>query len=473
MHKTARRPAKRRKREQKQQQRPSPLPTEVGGARVVPQAPTTLQQTLAAVEAGTSSSAAACAASAKRDIRDAEKALLRYFGRARHHYNCVPLHKATAALQCASNTQAHRVPFATLFPSPTLPSPPPSQTPITEAADNTDARPRATNSDGAPSSSPPLADESPFTAPNLFLGYDRRLRQFPDFAKSCLLNTRFGNLVDGNKLYGAREVQLLDISEDVSAVWATLRIAWEDLLRRHSSSRRTALRIPLHQSICFLLCFAQSQQSMSITSSMQCIVRDAMKQCEASRTASSHIFAVVPVYIGLNAPIPSHPLSDSCVEYASGGLYTCSAVVQCFSQMKPHTCTVAPPSAGGDTRLHRLDAHIFLLSDSWLNARSVADLHSGHHRAAQAETAASIHSSFRFDSPRGEGAGSKPGAGTAKKPCLSFIPDASRSNIHVFPGVMVAQLSPTERAAFGSFLWSTMRRVCGKEGGTHAQRPSD
>ncbi|KPA86853.1 hypothetical protein ABB37_00902 [Leptomonas pyrrhocoris] len=456
----------------------------------------TLQTAHPVCQADSSASAAASTSTttaARGGIREKERDLLRYFGRARHHYDAVPLHKATAALQCASNAQANRVPFATLFPSPTVSPPRASRTSLMNAEGGANASLYATTSDDAPYTSPPSVDASAFAAPNLFVGYDHKLRQFPDWTRARALNTRFGSAVDGNKLFGAREVPLLDISEDTSTVWATLGTAWEEVLLRCSASCSAALSIPSHQSVCFVVCFAQTRQSFAIASSMHFMAQDAVQRCAASPAAASPIFAVVPIYVGVHAPLASTHRGErrgtkqaqrtlhSCVEYASGGLYTCSAVTQCLARMEPRTCAVPSTEPGQDARTYRLDAHVFLVSDTWLNARSVADLYAGHLRASDAGAAAmhmadatsaheeregaeGIHAGVVpiFDMLNVKKDTSAAGTGAATEPAMPFIPDASRQHVHVFPGVVFDQLSRKEQSALGAFLWCTMERVCGK-----------
>lgn len=420
----------------------------------------------------------------RKSPRDTEQELLRYFGRARHHYDTVPLHKATAALQCAANTQANRVVYATLFPSLTLPSSPRLHA-VSSSAERASGAPSSpVNSEARPSfSSAPLfsAAATAFAPTDLFVGYDHKLRQYSDWTMSRALGNRFSSAVDANKAFGARDVALQDVAQDIADLWTTLCTAWGAALQ-HCAAQTETLKaaLPLRQSVCFVLNFAQTQWQSSVATSMYAVTQDAVARCRASRSSAPHIFAVVPINVGLRAPSSTSLLCDetsaprlqcgssvqgrsgSSVDYAFGGLYTFAAVVQCLSRIEPHTCTVPSREHAQERRSLALDAHLFIVSDAWLNPRNVADLFSGHPRNVR--RADHTQSVPRADSSEGNAERGERCADAASPPPspMSFFAESSRQRVHVFPGVVSDRLSAKERDAFGSFLWSMMMQHAGR-----------
>jgi hypothetical protein len=413
----------------------------------------------------------------KRSTQERERELLRYFGRARHHYDIVPLHKATAALQCASRTQASRVPFATLFPLPPVSSSSVSLLPYPAATLNADTAASAvsplplfamnttttTTTTAAASVSLLSRDAIAFSPSHLFVGYDHKLRQNADWTMSRALNNRFGSTVDANKDSGACDVQLHDIAHDTAELWTRLCAAWEAMLQRCARLGGLQEAVPLQHTVCFLLLFSQTREAIPVAASMQAVAQETMRRCRMSGMAGSSVFAVVPVYVGLEGPTPPHTPCEkldtatsrskllcggaSPIVYPSGGLYTCSAVVQCLARVKPHTCKPAPAAGGKPHRTFVLKTDIFLVSDAWLNPRNLADLYSTHLRTFN--RTASM-------------AAQKEDDGAALTPLQhppSFIPDETRQRVHVFPGVVCDRLSVKEQTAFGSYLWSMMRRA--------------
>lgn len=391
-------------------------------------------------------------------IEEREKELLRYFGRARHHYDVVPLHEASAALQGASRAQACRVPFATLFPAPVgsasaLRS---SNEHPTEANDDGD--------DGTPSHAKAallVEDAAAASATDLFVGYSKALSNVSDFHMSRSLSSRLNSSVDGNKEFGTREVPLRDIAVDSSHLWSSLCGSWESVVD-HCASCKPPLWVPSAQSVCFVVCFAQTMQTYTVGNSFRAMAAEAVRLCRTSRSAkAASVFAVVPVYVGVEpttaaaavrvgqnlSPEVEDGHAGRCsggIAYPTGGLYTCAALTQCLSRFAPHT-RASTATAGS----HTLTPQVFLVSDAWLNARSVADLCSKRVQPSTRQVQTTKRAASSADN-------------RSQRP-LSFIPEASRRRVHVFPGVISQPLSERERCAFGTSLWSTMERVCSGE----------
>ncbi|KAG5476411.1 hypothetical protein LSCM1_04114 [Leishmania martiniquensis] len=439
-------------------------------------------------------------ASILSSVEEKERELLRYFGRGRHLYDMVQLQSTSFALQRASCTQAQRVPLATLFPAPPRLEGQPS-TSVSAAACLTEEPPggiRVQPSAPCPLSTALATEETPApTAPSamppplahvepshLFSGDGLQERQHSDWLRFRLLSARFSSATDSNKLFGAAEVPLRDVCTDVTDLWGTACMAWEEAMR----TCRGALSSSGPYSVCFLVSYAQTQQRAAVGASMQRIVGQV---CELARANSTpQLFRVIPIFIGMrpqalletrsaacNAPVVEAGAkfdgrSTDNVTYAKGGLYTLAETVQCIARLGPHAFhprtsadALSPEEPSRATPgLCTLEPQTFLLSDSWLHVRSVADLHSG--KGAAGYAASDSRGGFTAAPPTSEEVWGHRGFEAP-----FFVPESMRRNVHVVPSVVTDCLSPKEERALARYVWCDMQRRVGNRHAAEAQPP--
>ncbi|KAK7201227.1 hypothetical protein NESM_000184300 [Novymonas esmeraldas] len=342
-----------------------------------------------------------------RRAAESERDLLRYFGRARRLYDPVPLHSASFTLQRASAQQAQRVPFATLFPT-SSPAPP------TGGGD---------------------------AAADLLAGVQLRASQQTDWQYFRHLSPRFSSVADSSKLFGATEVPLQDVCADVAALWKTACAAWEAAMEvvdgaAHHHRCGDPQRLSRHYAMCLVVCFSQTQEKWAVGSSMRRIASQVCGLASAG-AAAPQLFATTPMFVGLQGRdgLGGTASASDTVAYPTGGLYTLAALVQCLTRLAPHV--LHPRACGSPTSLqglgdpYTLQPLVFLLSDSWLHTRSVADLFGDDEVSA---------------------------APPWRDGVVSFTPAAVRRSVHVVPAVVSDRLSGKEEDAFARFIWCTMQR---------------
>ncbi|KAG5476132.1 hypothetical protein LSCM4_05090 [Leishmania orientalis] len=430
-----------------------------------------------------------------------ERDLLRYFGRGRCLYDTVSLQSASFALQRASCTQAQRVPLATLFPAPPRLDAQPSPS-LSAAACLTEESPRRIGVEPSASfpvdmavataEAPALTAPSPVSPPlthfapsNLFSHDELQGRHHSDWLQFRLLSARFSSASDSNKFFGAAEVPLRDVCADMAELWSTACMAWEEAVRACSA----AMPLSRQHSVCFLIGYAQTQQRAAVGASMQ---RIAEQVCGLTRTNSApQLFRVIPVFIGMrtqatlktDSTVCDSPLADvgatidprkaDSVTYAKGGLYTLAGTVQCITRLGPHAfnprmpADASPPAESSRTApelLCTLEPQIFLLSDSWLHVRSVADLHSGHFVGGY--SASDSRGGLATASPASERDWDRR---SFKAP--SFVPESTRRSVHVVPSVVTDHLSRKEERAVARYVWCDVQRRLGGHRTTETLQP--
>ncbi|GET89468.1 hypothetical protein, conserved [Leishmania tarentolae] len=420
-----------------------------------------------------------------------ERSLLRYFSRGRCLYDTVPLQSASFALQRASCTQAQRVPLATLFPAPFPLQAPASLSmsaiacPTAESPDAVGVQSSAscptgkvrTTADGpvpvAPSATSPLLSNA--VSSNLFSSYELHERQHSDWLQFRLLSARFSSASDSNKFFGAAEMPLRDVCADVAEIWTTTCTAWEEVICASGEAARSgAADFSRHHSACFLVCYAQTQQKVAVGMSMQ---RIAAQVCELARARHApQLFRVVPIFIGVReqAVLRTGPTASSSLAtdvevtagsrrigataYATGGLYTLAETVQCITRLEPHVFdarefTVALPHVASSRTapefLCTLEPQVFLLSDSWLHVRNVADLYSDD--SAMSDSASDSRSSSAAACPASEQEWNDHSGRST-----SFVPESTRRNVHTVPAVVSDRLSRKEERAIARYIWCDM-----------------
>lgn len=426
-----------------------------------------------------------------------ERGLLRYFSCGRCLYDTVPLQSASFALQRASCTQAQRVPLVTLFPAPSPSELRPSLSasaaacPTAESPGPIGVQPPASHPVGksvataeGPTQVAPSTASSPLSrvlSSNLFSKYELQERHHSDWLQFRLLSARFSSAFDSNKFFGAAEKPLRDVCADMAEIWDTTCTAWEEAMQaRNGATGSGAAGLPKRHSACFLVCYVQTQQKAAVGVSMQ---RIAAQVCELARANyAPQLFRVVPVFIGVRAQMTLCMDATACsflaadvaatvgaqttetTVYATGGLYTVAETVQCITHLDPHAfdprgSSDALPhvasSRGAPELLCTLEPQVFLLSDSWLHVRSVADLYGDD--SSMSNSASDNRAASAAASPASEQARNLHAHGAR-----SFVPESTRRNVHVIPAVVADRLSRKEERAIARYIWCDMqRRVSG------------
>ncbi|CAJ1027088.1 hypothetical protein, conserved [Leishmania lindenbergi] len=422
-----------------------------------------------------------------------ERELLRYFGRGRCLYDTVPLQSASFALQRASCMHAQRVPLATLFPAmprlegsaslsmPTAASPAtesPALIRVQSSSSRLVGKAAATAESPAlaaqPTASPPLAH---FAPSNPFVNYELQARHHPDWLQFRLLSARFSSTSDSNKSFGAAEVPLRDVCADMAELWGTACTTWEEAMRTCCGTAAcSAACFPSHYSVCFLVCYVQTQQKAAVGMSMQRIAEQVGELARANY--APQLFRVVPIFIGMRTQVELSMDTTTCdslaaeveatvdaqtpdtVTYATGGLYTMAETVQCITRLHPHifdpresvdvVSHAASPCAASEV-VYRLEPQVFLLSDSWLHVRSVADLFSDS--SVMAYSASDSPAGFATASPASGWGRTRHGHRVA-----SFVPESTRHHVHVIPAVVTDRLSQREERAIARYVWCSVQR---------------
>ncbi|CAG9576428.1 conserved hypothetical protein [Leishmania major strain Friedlin] len=421
-----------------------------------------------------------------------ERSLLRYFSRGRCLYDTVPLQSASFALQRASCTQAQRVPLVTLFPAPS-PSEsaaslstsaaacPTAESPGLIGVQSSASRPvgkSVTTAEGPAPVAPPTAS-SPLScnlSSDLFSSYELQEGQHSDRLQFRLLSARFSSASDSNKFFGAAEMPLRDVCADMAEIWDTMCTTWEDAMRAWSGPPCSgAAGFSRRHSACFLVCYVQTQQKVAVGMSVQ---RIAAQVCELARANyAPQLFRVVPIFIGLRAQVTLCMDATACsslaadvapmvdarrtetVTYATGGLYTLAETVQCITRLGPHALdprgsSDASPHVGSSRAapelLCTLEPQVFLLSDSWLHVRSVADLYGDDSLSNSASDSRSASAAAPPASEQGQN--------RHARRATSFVPESTRRNVHVVPAVVADRLSRIEERAIARYIWCNMQR---------------